>query len=235
MDSEAEQRAEELFSSQKINTSADFEREVLAVFNEVCGNIGQSEFVEYVLPRLSQVYGSNYRKAGARALELIDKGADLPASKIADYFKNALSIELSKAKKQPLTLSKIETTLNALLRELETESKREYHDSYNVCGAIAYGSFVKGEAHPESDLDVILLTRNGKEDLCEDFQRKAEAKLRLQLDVFDVPVRYDDREELTREVFGDTPVQGNYRVISPFRNIRDTVNSILESHKAQSA
>jgi len=86
--------------------------------------------------------------------------------------------------------------LNQLLRELKQELQKLYGDQ--LVALILYGSYARGEAHEDSDLDVAMILKNYERAPVE-ISRTSEIASRLSLDydqlVALIPLREKDWRE----------------------------------------
>lgn len=227
---QAELGLEELLETGRITTYEKLEEELLRVLDEVCGDCGIEEFTEYVLPQLAEVYGNNHRAAGLEALRIIDKGAQKTSREIGDYFRTALQEKLKK-KLHSFTFSLfgIELTINSLIHELDTQHRKEFGTHYNICGAILFGSWVRGNNHPESDLDVFYLTREPNNGFVDDFSDKLSDILKLPIDNFHRGRKFDDALALREILYGENGVvKGQFKVCSPYAFVHAAIKQIAD-------
>lgn len=160
--SQAEDEARDLFKEMDVGSEAELEQEIRKVFSEVCGEHGREEFFQYTFSAIKKVYGTNYRKAGRRLLDIIDRGAERKPEEIGQFFKNAVAkteLDFSQKNKDEILADMVQKINNLIL-----EKKRVYGDGYKgVIGAIIVGSYAKKNFTRNSDLDIIYLTESKEE------------------------------------------------------------------------
>ncbi|HEY4506569.1 MAG TPA: nucleotidyltransferase domain-containing protein [Candidatus Paceibacterota bacterium] len=223
--SNAEETAEDMFYYSSVETEADLDKIISHVFDEICGEHGKKEFFENALPAVKQVYGTNYRKAGLRLLEIIDKGTQQKPGEIGQYFVNAVSqseLEYSKKPKQEI-VDEIITAINNLI----LEENREDHKG--IAAVIIYGSFAKNNFSLTSDLDVIFISESEENEDCgEKFESRLNIKVRPPVENF-YGTFYIGEEDKFRELVSgkDTLVKGGHIVVSPYPEIKTRIQKLL--------
>ena len=70
----------------EFNTWEELERGILKVFDDTLGEYGRRVFRTFVLPELQKKYSDNYRRAGRKALRIIDEGSSKTRSELGPYF-----------------------------------------------------------------------------------------------------------------------------------------------------
>jgi len=216
-------------------SEADLDQEIEKVFSDVCGEHGKNEFIHYTVPKIKQIYGTNYRKAGLRLLEIINKGAECRPSEIGKYFKGAVSqaeLEFSKKNKDEVVKGLGERIEKAILDFRERNAER-----YNgVVGAVVFGSYAKKNFHLESDLDIIYITKSRNKgtyisSLQHAFDDWLDRKVKpvVKSDIYD-PIAIADVEAL-RDLMGDgSMVREGYIVISPYLEVKKAIEDAFATN-----
>lgn len=237
--SDVEYETEELFSGMQVETEEDLSRAITNAFSEICGEYGKKEFFENALPAVKQIYGTNYRKAGLRLLEIIDKGAAHKPEEIGTYFKNAVSqeeLEYSRKSKEEI----IDDIL-AKISEIILEKRSEYGARHKgIVAAIIYGSFARKNFSLNSDLDIIYVSESQEggeyieeEDKYvhydEEFEYSLGRKIRPPVENF-YGTFYIGAEDKFRGLVGgkDHLISDAYIVVSPYPEIKAEIESLLK-------
>ncbi len=239
---EIEDAAEEKFSAMQIETEEDLDKTIANVFSEICGNHGRREFFEHAVPAVKQIYGTNFRKAGLRLLEIIDKGAAQKREKIGEYFKRAVSekeIEYSQKPKQEIVRDIVEQINSTIL-----EKRKEYGDAYKgIVAAIIYGSFARKNFSLNSDLDVFYVSESRDEGgylidpdqyvyYEDDFENSLNSKIRPPIENSHGTYYIDDEDRLKGLAKEEgSLIKGAYIVVSPYPEVKARIESLLEQDK----
>lgn len=238
--SELEEKLDRKFSDLEIDTEEDLNAAIHNTFEEICGTNGKEEFDNFVLPTIKKIYGTNYRKAGVKLLDIIDAGADKPVGKIGEYFKSAAErIEKTLSVDRPERLKKVtEKIEGAILKK-----KEQYGEDYDgVVAAIIFGSYAKNTFTAESDLDIFFVTfakEKGFElsqdkyvDYDDDFEATIQRELGRKLKIDNQRGCSIQNEGGLREVTFSKEgiVGGNYIIVTPYSEIKSKIEEILSNH-----
>lgn len=225
---------EELLKIEKV-TEEDLERIMGKYFTETCGDYGKEEFYSFVIPTVKKIYGDNFRKAGLRLLDIINKGASLKPKEIGDYFKNAFSkeeLEYSEKSKKEIINEMIEN-----INDLIAEKKKRYGEKYKgVVGVIVFGSFAKNNFTLESDLDIAFVLETDEKgvylekeekyiDYTEDFEKDLEKKIKREIMNF-TSIGLEKNKNL-REIFSREMLESAV-VISPSEDVKAKLRKYLK-------
>lgn len=234
--SQIEEDATRSFADAKIDSEEDFVFEIARVFHRICGEHGRSEFFSVTLPAIKQVYGTNFRKAGLRLLDIIDKGASRKPSQIGDYFKHAVSSQELQFSQKPREqiLSEIVDVLNRLI----LDKKKEYGDAYKgVIAAIIYGSYARKNFSLNSDLDIAYIRESvetslyvpGEKyvDYIDDFENSLGRKIRPATDNILGSVCIADEKRIEALTGPNTLIKDTFIVVSPYLDIKEKIESLL--------
>jgi predicted nucleotidyltransferase len=219
-------------------SEADIDQEIEKVFSDVCGEHGRKEFIHYTVAAIKQVYGTNYRKAGLRLLEIIDKGAERKPSEIGKYFKEAVSqaeLEFNKKNKDEVVKDLQERIEKAIL-----EFRGRYGERYNgVVGAIVFGSYAKENFHLKSDLDIVYITKSRNKGLHispyqHEFDDWLDRKVKpvVRSDTYD-PIAMSDVEALQNLTGEGSMVGEGYVVISPYPEIKKAIQDAFANNSKE--
>ncbi|TSC75011.1 MAG: hypothetical protein G01um101444_58 [Parcubacteria group bacterium Gr01-1014_44] len=232
--SQIEDDAKKMFSEQRIQTEDDLEREITRVFSEICGKHGKQEFFESTLPAIKQIYGTNYRKAGLRLLEIIDKGAEHRPEKIGEYFETVVSKEEFEYSKKPKDeiVEDIVKNINEIILEKKKEGGGEHK---GIVAVVIYGSFAKKNFSLNSDLDIICFSDSSQEEdeqrgfhFGKDFEYSLGRKIRPPIQnlfgTFYLP-NHDNSGELNDE--RNSFEKNTYIVVSPYPEIKERIELLL--------
>lgn len=237
MKSGIENEADDDFGGMKVDSVEELEKRIEIIFSEICGENGKKEFFQYVFPAIMQIYKDNYRKAGLRFLEIIDKGADKRPSEIGEYFKTYISeteLEYSKKDKAEI-VEELKNTIEALILEEQKKYGGEYR---GVVAVLIYGSYAKGNFNLNSDIDLRYFTKNEKGEYIEDeeryshygeeFQEKLEGIIKPPMDPDaeseGIPIK-KIKEKLSDDI---ELFRGGYVIVSPHSEIKKEIENTLE-------
>lgn len=117
-------------------------------------------------------------------------------------------------------LEKIERTINKTVQEAQTEFQEELHTSYDIVGAIIYGSWARGDVHKDSDLDLFVITSQDPVDLTWDFMNRLRKNgLRMKIEI-ESHVLTSDKEGIEAIVAKKALLIGEHaRVVTPYPHI----------------
>ncbi len=242
-DTDLEYQAESAFMWMEARTEDDLNRIISEVFLEICGDYGRQEFFEIALPAVKQIYGTNYRKAGLRLLEIIDEGATKKPAEVGGYFKTAVSreeIEYSQKPKEEI-IQDIINKINAVILQKRTENGLE---DKGIVAVIIHGSFAKMNFSLRSDLDIVYVFESEKENgraekkrvgiNRRNFDYALDKLIRPQVESSEMffYMSYEDViKSLTDAGFLRTENGDQYIVVSPYPEIKVKIESLLEEGK----
>lgn len=243
-----EREASERFFFNEITSFQGFMKEITAVYESVCGEHGKQTFFEKVIPLLQELYSTNIRKMGLKALEIIDKGSSKKPSEIDKYFDGIL-LQKIREKNRILSFSEIEKTINSTILAEQNVFQKRFSCDYGIIGVVVIGSYANGNPNPESDLDLLYVMHKKNKCFVEDlhkikyinnfnpqedfkfeshFQSKLEKKLKKTID-FGVVLELDKKENFDIINKDSNNKPRNYKIISPYKWVHKTIEEYINS------
>lgn len=237
-ESRVEENADKAFGSMRVKTEQDLDKIIAKVFEEICGDYGKEEFFGVVVPALKRIYGTNYRSAGLRLLEIINDGASRKREEIRQYFNTVVSQEELDYAEKPKeeTLESISKTINGLI----LEKKKKYGEKYKgIVAAVIYGSFAKKNFSTRSDLDVLYVAESDEEGeyieddekwvhYAEDFDISLGRKIEPRIDDFYGVVSLNNQPQFEELAGKHSLLGGEYIIVSPYPEIKEKIASFLK-------
>ena len=111
----------------KISSYSDFERGLLEVFSEVCGEFGRQDFTEHVIPWIFYKHDKNYKAAISMGLEIIDEGATRRPDEIGEYFRTVTQTEeYAVTRPKPVRITKPKVISERPKKVIREKPKVEY-------------------------------------------------------------------------------------------------------------
>ncbi|MEK6825687.1 MAG: nucleotidyltransferase domain-containing protein [Nanoarchaeota archaeon] len=136
-----------------------------------------------------------------------------------------------------MQLQRIERIMREILAEREQYLQKEFQQHYNVAAVLLYGSRVRGDNRPDSDIDFRLIGRTDRTTNVDNFKYLLKNGLyragarKLTLDCFDVHLISTNFKEM---IFSQEGVmKGHYRIVTPFKDIRKFIerSAKIDEHR----
>lgn len=242
--------AREEFGELPVVTRADFTGRILAAHHDLVGNAGHEAAAQF-FTRVEQLHSNNeetatnYRKAGLRALEILEEASYLPQNQIDAFFDNQVteSYIAEVRAKRPAEQARMFHGINhAIGRRSE-----KYGPTYQgVVAAIVHGSYADGTLIPgSSDIDLALVTATANpgmahEDQWIDYEEDAVAAITAQtnrpVDVsLKIPLVAPPRVLRLTSYPDSILYESNLLVISPHADAAERVQALLQQGQQEAA
>ena len=126
-----------------------------------------------------------------------------------------------------MELEEIVQKINEVIERRNLENTEAGYGLYNVAGVLLYGSYVKGTAKKDSDLDMFILTRRNEYYYIPDFIDHVGRRIPMILDV-------SGWMPYTNKTIGEMVFdkkflfKGSYHLDTPFEKVRRVVERSIE-------
>lgn len=208
---------------------------LLSLYSRMCTDEGKDVFTECFLPKLREVYGDNYHAAGKEALKVLThvsrtRNYDRPFNR-NKYFQEALQDKLLRRRDGLISISEIEEKINHLIQKTTLQQPEEV----TICGAIIFGSYAKETYHPDSDLDLIPLTKEKIKDVTKlkKFREEVRSATGLYVDnALCDGVGINNKEKLKLILLHSCVTKG-YIIISPYQHLIEEMNVFASKLKEE--
>ncbi len=238
--SQIEHEAHRAFKGMEIRSESELIAAITPLFSVICGDSGKEEFFSVTLPTAIKIYGTNYRSAGVRLLEIIDAGSSLKASETGAYFAKAISpSEIAFSENKEGIPQEIERTIQDVI-----EAKKEaFGEAYEgVLAVVIYGSMAKGNFTKNSDIDVIYISKTEDKEApledeyisySDDFERSLQRELRARRLNFPLQNTFGTFGIDDKSIFNDMVGEGfsleqNHIIVTPYPEIKARLERLLE-------
>ena len=120
---------------------------------------------------------------------------------------------------QAKRLRHFEKVINTTLIKAEKEFQKDLNAEYDIAGVILFGSWIRGDAYKQSDLDMYAIAYQNPHDLIWDFlNRLNKAKIGISVDCSD-HILVTESHIVTS---GEHKLIGNqYKIVTPYQSIKD--------------